>query len=86
MGKVCGSALVSYAGMELEAFSKTQSIVCVCDMAAMCGCTAEWQAVEPRVRKTFLPIFWVEEKSQATPDQCSAFKKQVGHTFQTPVS
>lgn len=44
------------------------------------ACIAEWQAVEPRVRKTFLPIFWVEEKSQATPDQCSAFKKQVSQT------
>ncbi|KAL3140914.1 hypothetical protein ABBQ32_005445 [Trebouxia sp. C0010 RCD-2024] len=37
----------------------------------------EWQAVEPRVKKTFLPIFWVEEKSQATAAQCNTFKKQV---------
>lgn len=38
---------------------------------------AEWQAVEPRVKRTFLPIFWVEEKSQATAAQCNDFKKQV---------
>lgn len=43
----------------------------------LCTCMAEWQAVEPRVKKTFLPIFWVEEKSQATPAQCNTFKKQV---------
>jgi len=38
---------------------------------------AEWRAVEPHVKKTFLPIFWVEEWSQATSDQLSSFKSQV---------
>lgn len=38
---------------------------------------AEWRAVEPHVKKTFLPIFWVEERSQATSEQCSSFKSQV---------
>lgn len=37
----------------------------------------EWRAVEPHVRNTFLPIFWVEEKSEASADQCSSFKKHV---------
>ncbi|KAL0022764.1 hypothetical protein WJX79_001660 [Trebouxia sp. C0005] len=37
----------------------------------------EWRAVEPHVKKTFLPIFWVEEWSQATSDQLSSFKSQV---------
>ena len=51
------------------------------DLSCYAICMAEWQAVEPRVRKTFLPIFWVEEKSQATPDQCSTFRKQVNRLF-----
>ncbi|KAL0051752.1 hypothetical protein WJX82_001524 [Trebouxia sp. C0006] len=37
----------------------------------------EWRAVEPHVKKTFLPIFWVEEWSQATSDQLTSFKSQV---------
>lgn len=37
----------------------------------------EWQAVEPGVRKTFLPVFWVEQRSEATSDQLTSFKNQV---------